>query len=310
MDADRRQGTGPEVGRRSSRETGRESGEETGRGIVVGYDGSDFAMQALDWAMDEAEFRRAPITVCHAWRSPYTPGDEEARKSLHHAAEHVLWHGAECARQCTSGVRVREDLFEGQATERLVALSATAGLVVVGSRGLSGSARRVMGSVAGHVATYAHCPVIVVRGVGSLPHPRHPGPIVAGVGGGDDHVLAFAYREAALRGLSVIAVRAMRHPAAVWSAGMAPMVMSDVPGRETVELLEAAVRPWRERYPHVETALQPVSGPVLDVLADASSGATMLVVGATREKGALARLGSVTRALIDAVTCPVAVVHP
>ncbi|MBX6384678.1 MAG: universal stress protein [Microbispora sp.] len=280
---------------------------DAGAGIVVGYDGSDFAMQALDWAMDEAEFRDVPITVCHAWQSPY--GDEEARKSLHHAAEHVLWHGAECARQCTSDIRVREDLFEGPAAERLVALSETADLVVVGSRGLSGAARRVMGSVAGHVATHALCPVIVVRGTGALPRRKHPGPIVVGVGGGDDHVLGFAYREAALRGLPLVAVHAWRYPAAAWSAGMAPMVMSDVPGREAVEALEAAVQPWRARHPDVETSLRPVEGPVLNVLTEASSGATMLVVGATRAKGVLGRLGSVTRPLIDAVTCPVAVVR-
>lgn len=279
------------------------------RGIVVGYDGSDFAMQALDWAMDEAEFRDTPITVCHAWQSPYRAGEEEARKSLHHAAEHVLWHGAECARQCTSGVRVREDLFEGPAADRLVDLSESADLVVVGSRGLSGAARRVLGSVAGHVATHALCPVIVVRGAGSLPHRRHPGPIVAGVAGGDGHVLDFAYREALLRTLPLIAVHAWRYPAAAWGAGMAPMAMSDVPGREAVEALEAAVAPWRARYPDVETVLQPVEGPVLDVLADTSPGATMLVVGATRARGVFARLGSVTRPLIDAVTCPVAVVH-
>lgn len=281
----------------------------TDPGVVVGYDGSDFAMQALDWAMDEAEFRDSLITVCHAWQSPYGAGDEDARTSLQHAAEHVLWHGAECARQCTSGVRVREDLFEGPASDRLVALSETADLVVVGSRGLSGAARRVMGSVAGHVATHALCPVIVVRGTGPLPHRRHPGPVVAGVGGGDDHVLAFAYHEAALRGLPLVAVHAWRYPAAAWSAGMAPMVLSDVPGREAVEALEAAVEPWRARYPDVRTLLKPVEGPVLDGLAGASPGATMLVVGATRARGMLGRLGSVTRPLIDAVTCPVAVVH-
>ncbi|WP_169946154.1 universal stress protein [Microbispora sp. H11081] len=283
------------------------------RGIVVGYDGSDFAMQALDWAMDEAEYRDTPITVSHAWRTPYGEADEEARKSLHHAAEHVLWHGAECARQCTSGVTVREDLFEGSPCDRLVALSETAELVVVGSRGLSSAARRAMrrvaGSVAGHVATHALCPVIVVRGAGALPHRRHPGPIVVGVGGGDDHVLDFAYREAALRALSLIAVHAWHYPSAAWGAGMAPMVMSEVPGRDAVEALESAVASWRARYPDVHTLLQPVEGAVLDVLTGASPGATMLVVGATRSRGVLGRLGSVTRPLIDAVTCPVAVVH-
>ena len=29
------------------------------RDVVVGYDGSDFSMQALEWAMDEAELEAA-----------------------------------------------------------------------------------------------------------------------------------------------------------------------------------------------------------------------------------------------------------
>jgi nucleotide-binding universal stress UspA family protein len=283
--------------------------EGNGRGIVVGYDGSDFAMQALDWAMDEAEFRDAAITVCHAWRSPYGEADEEARKSLHHAAEHVLWHGAECARQCTSGVRVREDLFEGRASERLIALSANAELVVVGTRALGGLVRRVTGSVAGEVATHAACPVIVVRGAGALPHREHPGPIVVGVGGDDAHVLEFAYREASLRGLPLVAVHAWHFPAAAWSTGMAPLVMSDVPGREAAETLEAAVEPWRQRFPEVETRLEPREGSVRGVLVEVGSGATMLVLGATRTSGVLGRLGSVTQPVLDSASCPVAIVH-
>ncbi|MCT9933386.1 universal stress protein [Planotetraspora sp. A-T 1434] len=266
-------------------------------GVVVGYDGSDFAMQALDWAMDEAELRGTPLTVCHAWRSPYGEADEEARKSLHHAAEHVLWHGAECARQCTSGVRVREDLFEGPAAERLVELSRGADLVVVGSRGLGGLARTLTGSVAGHVAGHAACPVIVVRGAGSLPHPEHPGPIVAAVSGDDGDVLAFAYREAELRCLPLLAVHAWRYPVGAWSSGMAPMVMSDVPGKEAVELLERAVEPWRGRYPDVETRLQCVEGPVREVLLGAAASATLLVLGAAKSS------------TVNHAPCPVAVVR-
>lgn len=89
-----------------------------GRGVVVGYDGSDFAMQALDWAMDEAELRGQPLLVCHAWEWPYGEGDEEAKNSLRHAAEHVAWHGAECARACMSGPEVDTDLYEGPACTR------------------------------------------------------------------------------------------------------------------------------------------------------------------------------------------------
>lgn len=146
--------------------------------IVLGYDGSDFSVQALDWALDEAELRKLPLTLTHAWQWPYGQAEEEAKAHLRKAAEHVLWHGAECARATSSGVPVETDLYEGPAAQRLVELSSGAALVIVGSRGLSALPRTVVGSVAGYVAAHAECPVIVVRGAGPLPASANPGPIV------------------------------------------------------------------------------------------------------------------------------------
>ncbi|MGW5686163.1 universal stress protein [Nonomuraea sp. NPDC003754] len=186
--------------------------------VVVGYDGSDYSMQALDWAMDEAELRRLPLTVAHAWQWPYGEADEEAKLHLRKAAEHVLWHGADCARHVSSVGKVETDLYEGKAAERLVTLSGEADLVVVGSRGLGGLPLAVLGSVATQVATYASCPVVVVRGPGPLPSIAHPGPVVATEA--EEAVLEFAFREASLQRLSVLA--------------LAPLPAT-----------------WRERYPEV-----------------------------------------------------------
>jgi nucleotide-binding universal stress UspA family protein len=36
-------------------------------------------------------------------------------------------------------------------------------LIVIGTRGRSGFKRLLLGSVASHVTTYAHCPVLVVK---------------------------------------------------------------------------------------------------------------------------------------------------
>ncbi|MEU6786807.1 universal stress protein [Nonomuraea angiospora] len=185
--------------------------------IVLGYDGSDFSMQALDWALDEAELRKLPLTLAHAWQWPYGDAEEEAKAHLRKAADHVLWHGAECARSTSSGVRIETDLCEGSAAQHLVELSATATLVVVGSRGLSALPRAVVGSVAGYVAAHAECPVIVVRGPGPLPAPTDPGPIVVADREPDASVLEFAFGEAALRQVPVAASMdltewAERHP--------------------------------------------------------------------------------------------------
>ena len=58
-----------------------------------------------------------------------------------------------------------EHLKTGNAAEEIVTLSEQlgAGLVVVGSRGLSVWKRAVMGSVSESVVRHAHCPVLVVR---------------------------------------------------------------------------------------------------------------------------------------------------
>lgn len=182
--------------------------------IVLGYDGSDFSMQALDWALDEAELRKLPLTVAHAWQWPYGDADEDAKAHLRKAAEHVLWHGAECARSSSSGVRVDTDLFEGPAARRLVEISAGAELIVVGSRGLSALPRAVVGSVAGYVAAHADCPVIIVRGPGPLPAPTNPGPIVVAGKDPSAAVLEFAFREAALRQLPIMSPADLTEPAA------------------------------------------------------------------------------------------------
>jgi nucleotide-binding universal stress UspA family protein len=36
-------------------------------------------------------------------------------------------------------------------------------LIVIGTRGRSGFKKLLLGSVASHVVTYAHCPVLVVK---------------------------------------------------------------------------------------------------------------------------------------------------
>ncbi|WP_235031098.1 universal stress protein [Nonomuraea solani] len=184
---------------------------------MLGYDGSDFSMQALDWALDEAELRKLPLTLAHAWQWPYGHAGEEAKAHLRKAAEHVLWHGAECARATSSGVLVETELHEGPAAQRLVELSSGAALVIVGSRGLSALPRAVVGSVAGYVAAHAECPVIVVRGPGPLPVSTNPGLIVVADKDPDASVMQFAFGEAAMRQAPLattedVSAWAARHP--------------------------------------------------------------------------------------------------
>ena len=63
------------------------------------------------------------------------------------------------------GTVVQVHLRMGKAAVEIVDLAEElgAGLVVVGSRGLGGIRRALMGSVSDSVVRHAHCPVLVVR---------------------------------------------------------------------------------------------------------------------------------------------------
>ncbi|MER7208817.1 universal stress protein [Streptosporangium sp. NPDC000239] len=276
------------------------------REVVVGYDGSDFSMQALEWAMDEAELRKLPLTVAHAWRWPYGETGEEARSHLRKAAEHVLYHGADCARSCSSITEVTTDLYEGAAAERLTELSAGAELVVVGSRGMGTLARTVVGSVAGYVAAHARCPVVVVRGPGPIPVPLHRGAVVLGITDDTpDVAIAFAFDEAALRGLDLLAVHAGHIRAVAWGTAMPPVSDVEITTHMVEEDLLRRLRPWRDSHPAVPVRTRFVTASAKEALVELSREASVVVVGGARATG---RLGSVTRAVLRHGASPVAVV--
>ena len=73
---------------------------------------------------------------------------------------------AEVERMKSSGIEVAEaHLRRGRADEEVIVLAEETGadLIVVGSKGLGGVRRALMGSVSDSVVRHAHCPVMVVR---------------------------------------------------------------------------------------------------------------------------------------------------
>jgi len=267
-------------------------GRKQGLGVVVGYDGSDCAVRALDWALDEAELRGDPLTVCHAWR----PGPAASESALRRAAEQVLWQAAEHARARRSdGLPVGTDLYQGPAGERLVELSAAADLVVVGSCMPGGAA---IGAVRRTVAAHAECPVIMVRGSG------RGGPVAVGVNGnGDvDLVLDFACREAVARHLPLNVVHAWQcRP--VHAAAEMPYEPETV--RACAEQrMTRVLGPWRSRYPDLLIEVSAAEGPARQELLEAAVDATLVVVGAPGT-----RCGSMTLFMLDHAPCSVAIVR-
>ncbi len=133
--------------------------------IVVGIDTSNAAVCALDWSIDEARLLRAELLVVHS-QEPHARHKSSARANELDRAD------AQCVvdlavRHCEKRVSgpVKGVVVEGSPGPALVAAGRSADLVVVGSRGCSGFATLLFGSVASFVADHASCPVTVV-------HPR------------------------------------------------------------------------------------------------------------------------------------------
>ena len=144
-------------------------------GIIVGVDGSEHSLSALDWALNEADLRQAPLTVITV--SPivsgiygpgyapadYYPVEEESRAQAGKATQDLVNQAVE-RRGGAPAIPVSVRALSGLAADELINASEGADLLVVGARGAGGFARLVMGSVSTQVTHHALCPVVVVPG--------------------------------------------------------------------------------------------------------------------------------------------------
>jgi nucleotide-binding universal stress UspA family protein len=138
-------------------------------GVIVGVDGSGHSQRALEWAMNEAAIRHAPLTVLtvHQAVRGYSGGPavypqdatltEEARAAAQAETDKVLARLREVRPE-----PVTVEAVHGIPAEVLINASKDADMLVLGSRGAGGFARLMMGSVAGQVAQHAHCPVVII----------------------------------------------------------------------------------------------------------------------------------------------------
>lgn len=146
----------------------------TGKKVVVGIDGSPDSVRALAFAFDFASRKGLPLLAVHTWDvppigaitgvpSPEPPelvremADNEARSAL----EELAGFG-----ERYPDVAVEHKIVRGSPVKVLVAESAEASLLVVGSRGRGGFLGLVLGSVSHGVLHHAQSNVAVVTAHG------------------------------------------------------------------------------------------------------------------------------------------------
>jgi nucleotide-binding universal stress UspA family protein len=136
--------------------------------IVVGVDGSEGAVQALRFAIEEARIRGAELRAVSAWHVPpavYGTGWAPASTDLDEfrkLAEASLRESVEEAGATEAGIEVTPVVREGHPVDLLLAESEGAALLVLGTRGLGGFKGLLLGSVSQQCAHHAPCPVVIV----------------------------------------------------------------------------------------------------------------------------------------------------
>lgn len=133
--------------------------ERTRGHVVVAVDGSPSSLQALRQGRRLGEALGKPVAAVSVWHNPplVPPSSDlahDARLQLREAVRLVYGDGPN---------DVDQIVVQGQAADVLQELSPGAELIVLGTRGHSGLAGALLGSVSGQVAAHADCPVMVVR---------------------------------------------------------------------------------------------------------------------------------------------------
>jgi nucleotide-binding universal stress UspA family protein len=298
--------------------------------VLVGYDGSASSRKALDWAVQEATRRHAPLKVLYADPLPLPLNSSEVQYSAE-TIDRLRLVDSDLLDEVIRSVKESEPDLEVEAvlstllpTEALVDHGDSAALVVVGRRGAGGLSGLVVGSKALQVATHGHCPTVVVSLSDASGPAGDQGPeqgrVVVGVESADASgpAVALAFEEAAMRGVGVTAVHAWEAPffdAPGGKGGGVPrqvlqQAMPDVVSGEQDTLGKALVG-YADKYPEVDLRQVVVHQRPAEALVAASVGAELLVVG-SRGRGGIASLllGSVSYRVLHQAHCPVAVVRP
>ncbi|MCX4820898.1 universal stress protein [Streptomyces sp. NBC_01142] len=277
------------------------------RHITAGIDGSSESLDAADWAAREALSRGLPLHLAHAVDEPAsrtrlpeldTPAERE-RTALDRAALRLSYGHPT--------LRIRSSRVPGPPVPALLAAAESAETLVLGSRGYTGFAAFMVGSVALAVTAGASRPVVLVR-AGERPADEHEDstsspylPVVLGLDleHACDEVLEYAFDAAAVR-------HAPLHVVHTWMVPLMPSASADDPAEEKARALSATLAPWRHKYPEIPVREQLFHGRAGHHLLMASTKASLMVIGRRTTPGG--HLGVTTHSVVHHVLCPLAVV--
>lgn len=280
--------------------------------VTAGLDGSRESHAALDWAAAEAERREATLEIVQVHETgayPYSQLQDDQVEI--DQAERVVKEVAEEIDRRHPGLHVTSQVVAGRPAIVLDEIASRSDLLVLGSRGLGGLRGFFVGSTALPAVAHARSPVVLVR-AGEEERQEGDGDVVVGLrpDKAPEPILAFAFDAAVRRGASLRAVYGWDVPPAHRFRRRHETPQPDARQiEEQTEVLRAQLRPWRERYPTVETECRTVVGqPAVNLVDDAAEAALLVVGRRPHQHKVGTHIGAVTQAVMHHAAVPVAVV--
>lgn len=278
--------------------------------VVVGCDSSWESQNAVAAATREASRRGTELVLLAvAERRPNRPDglawvtrvEAESARDAQRAADLAMAKAV----ATDAAVAVQTVIVKAIDSPELVDSAGQAGLLVLGRRGDGGLVAFSLGSTSAELARRFRCPILVVHDQELPSHAQRFGPGRAVVARLDitaeaGAVLSVAVTEAVIRGLPLVVVYALQRDKAVGHTFIAQGW-----GRYQAALGEAQLPAY------VPSRLVITQDDPVQALLGRVGPADVLVVG-TRGQGRLEGLisGSVSRQILDQMTCDVIVVRP
>jgi len=256
------------------------------KSVVVGVDGSQAAIRAARWAVDEVAGTDIPLRLLYVTPAGPSASPREARAALV-AAEEVVHDAYSAVDVMGKPLKVETEVLHGHPVPALIASSRSTTFLCVGDTGAAQHPDAWLGSTAKELAQSGHCTVAIVRGDRHDTGAMGDGWIVALVDESPDgiDVLELAIHEA----------RHRRAPLRVLTA--AQPRSGDIQKDRGPVTGESHLKRCMDNYPEVEIDTILLEGPFLDYLVEHAASIQLAMVGAAQTGEVQQLLGAAGAAL-------------
>ena len=265
--------------------------------VVVGIDGSQAAINAAEWAVDEAVSREVPLRLVHVIAEQVEPAPLASVGNVRMEVEYgetALRIASTAVKATRKAVQVETAILQGDPTATLIAESRNAKMICIGWVGIGRCTRAFLGSTAAELDDRAHCPVAIIRTRHHQLKPDSPMIVVAVNESPDnDDVVEQAMQEAQLRHAPVLALAGLRKG------------LGDMPSDE----LDRRVQCWGRRHPGVKICAATIPDDIVDFSAVLDRTIQLAVIGSSEADQVARLIGPHSHPIVGHAECSVLVVR-